>query len=90
MLQNIELPSRRTVFVDSWYVPIEEYVKSEFIEKKFKDSEYQNIKRMKSNRPFELDRIVLENGDWATDIWGEGELRYLFEKIVISTYENTD
>ena len=41
---------------------------------------YQLIKRMKSNRPFELDKIVLENGQWAENIWGEGELRYFLKK----------
>jgi ubiquinone/menaquinone biosynthesis C-methylase UbiE len=80
VLDSIGMPSRRTIFVDSWYVPVEDYVKSEFIEKKFSNLGYENIFRMKSNRSFELDKIVLENGKWAEDLWGEGELRYLLTK----------
>jgi len=80
VLESIGMPARRTIFVDSWYVPIEEYVKSEYIEEKFKNLKYQSIQRMKSNRPFELDKIVLENGEWAKDLWGEGELRYFLKK----------
>ena len=80
VLDSIGMPSRRTIFVDSWYVPVEDYVKSEFIEEKFSDLGYEKIYRMKSNRSFELDKIVLENGKWAEDIWGEGELRYFLLK----------
>jgi len=80
ILESIGMPSRRTIFVDSWYVPIEDHVKSEYVEDKFNEFGYQLIQRMKSNRPFELDKIVLENGQWAEDIWGEGELRYFLKK----------
>ncbi len=80
VLELIGMPSKRTIFVDSWYVPVEDYVTSSFIEGKFKNFDYKEIKRMKSNRSFELDKIVLENGKWAREIWGEGELRYLLTK----------
>ena len=52
----------------------------EFVEEKFRSFDYKEIKRMKSNRAFELDKIVLENDEWAKDIWGEGELRYFLTK----------
>ncbi len=80
VLDSIGMPSRRTIFVDSWYVPIEDYVTSEFVEEKFRSFDYKEIKRMKSNRAFELDKIVLENDEWAKNIWGEGELRYFLTK----------
>ena len=80
VLDSIGMPSRRTIFVDSWYVPVEDYVESKFIEDKFSNLEYENIYRMKSNRSFALDKIVLENGKWAKDLWGEGELRYFLTK----------
>ena len=80
VLNSIGMPSRRTIFVDSWYVPIEEYVTSQFVETTFKALGFDNIQRLKSNRSFELDKIVLENGKWAKDIWGEGELRYFLTK----------
>jgi ubiquinone/menaquinone biosynthesis C-methylase UbiE len=80
VLDSIGMPSRRTIFVDSWYVPVEDYVTSEFVEEKFRNFDYKEIQRMKSNRTFELDKIVLENGKWAKDIWGEGELRYFLTK----------
>ena len=79
-LNNIGMPSRRTIFVDSWYVPIEEYVESKYVENTFINNNFKNIKRLKSSRSFELDKIVLENGDWAKDMWGEGELRYFLTK----------
>ena len=80
VLDLIGMPARRTIFVDSWYVPVEDYVTSEFVHEKFSSFGYKEIKRMKSNRPFELDKIVLENNGWAEDIWGEGELRYFLTK----------
>ena len=80
VLESIGMPSRRTIFVDSWYVPVEDHVKSKYIENKLIKFNYQLIKRMKSNRPFELDKIVLENDQWAENIWGEGELRYFLKK----------
>jgi ubiquinone/menaquinone biosynthesis C-methylase UbiE len=80
VLESIGMPARRTIFVDSWYVPVEDYVKSEYIEEKFNKLKYRTIQRMKSSRAFELDKIVLENGDWAKDLWGEGELRYFLKK----------
>lgn len=80
VLDLIGMPARRTIFVDSWYVPVEDYVTSEFVQEKFSSFGYREIKRMKSNRPFELDKIVLENNGWARDIWGEGELRYFLTK----------
>ena len=80
VLNYIGMPSRRTIFVDSWYVPVEDYVTSEFVETTFGDLGFNKIQRLKSHRSFELDKIVLENGDWAKDIWGEGELRYFLIK----------
>jgi ubiquinone/menaquinone biosynthesis C-methylase UbiE len=80
VLNYIGMPSRRTIFVDSWYVPVEDYVTSEFVETTFGDLGFNKIQRLKSHRSFELDKIVLENGDWAKDIWGEGELRYFLTK----------
>ena len=80
VLNSIGMPSRRTIFVDSWYVPIEEYVESRHIEEYFNNKNYNKIFRLKSSRSFELDKIVLENGKWAKDMWGEGELRYYLNK----------
>ena len=80
VLNMIGMPARRTIFVDSWYVPIEEYVTSEFVETTFNGLNFDSVQRLKSNRPFELDKIVLENGSWAEDLWGEGELRYYLTK----------
>jgi len=80
VLDSIGMPSRRTIFVDSWYVPVEDYVTSKFVEEKFREFEYEGVQRMVSNRAFELDNIVMKNGQWAKDIWGEGELRYFLTK----------
>ena len=80
VLNSIGMPSRRTIFVDSWYVPIEEYIESKYIEDYFSNKNFQSVTRLKSSRLFELDKIVLENGDWAKDMWGEGELRYHLTK----------
>ena len=80
ILKSIGMPARRTIFEDSWYVPIEDHVTSEFVEKEFNDLDYAKVKRIVSPRDFELDKIVLDNGGVAKDVWGEGELRYFLIK----------
>ena len=77
VLKLYGMPSERTVFVDSWYVPIEEhvskkYLENYFIQKKLKFKKYDKalpieLESMKKNKFFNL-------------LYGDGELRYLIKK----------
>ena len=79
VLRDIGMPSRRTIFVDSWYVPIEDHVNKNNLEKWFKKNnflfeKYQNAKKT------ELE--FRENKDkFFKEMYGSGELRYKIKKI---------
>lgn len=78
VLRDIGMPAKRTIFVDSWYVPIEEHVNKARIEKwlnknKFSFIKYQNAKKI------ELE--YRENKDnYFQEMFGSGELRYFIKK----------
>ena len=49
VLNTIGMPARRTIFVDSWYVPIEDHINLNTLEKWFKKNKigfekYKNAK----------------------------------------------
>ena len=80
VLDLIGMPSRRTIFVDSWYVPIEDHCKSKIIEKSLKDLKFSYIERWKKGRKIELETVVFGKSKNSKDLWGEGELRYIVKK----------
>ena len=80
ILDLIGMPSKRTIFVDSWYVPIEEHMKSRSVEKLMYKLGFKDIKRWKKGRKIELESIVYSNNKFAKELWGEGELRYIVKK----------
>lgn len=81
VLDLIGMPSRRSIFTDSWYVPIEEHCKTDEIENIFKKLGYQNFKRWKKGRRIELESMVFgDNAESSELLWGNGELRYILKK----------
>ena len=80
VLDLIGMPSRRTIFVDSWYVPIEDHCKSNKIEKSLKKLKFNNIHRWKKGRKIELETVVFSKSIDSNELWGEGELRYIVKK----------
>lgn len=79
VLRDIGMPSRRTIFVDSWYVPIEEHVNKSKLEKWFKKN-YFLFKKYQNAKKTELE--FRENKDkFFKEMYGSGELRYIIKKL---------
>ena len=72
------MPAERTVFVDSWYVPIEEHVSKSFLESFFKKKKLSYFK-YKKGLPIELESMEA-NKNFKL-LYGDGELRYLVKKL---------
>lgn len=77
VLKLYGMPAERTVFVDSWYVPIEEHVSKSFLENYFK---YKNLKFKKYNKALPIELESMEKNKFFNLLYGDGELRYLIQK----------
>ena len=77
VLKLYGMPAERTVFVDSWYVPIEEHVSKRFLENFFKKKKL-NFFKYKKGLSIELESME-KNKDFKL-LYGDGELRYLVKK----------
>lgn len=77
VLKLYGMPAERTVFVDSWYVPIEEHVSKQFLENFFKKKKL-NFFKYKKGLSIELESME-KNKDFKL-LYGDGELRYLVKK----------
>lgn len=81
VLDLIGMPARRTIFIDSWYVLIEEHVRSESLEGYLTKLGFSKIERWKKGSTIELESMTFSNNaPHAKELWGEGELRYILEK----------
>lgn len=80
VLDLIGMPARRTIFIDSWYVPIEEHVNSESLEGYLTKLGFSKIERWKKGSIVELESMIFSDVPHAKELWGEGELRYILEK----------
>ena len=79
VLRDIGMPSRRTIFVDSWYVPIEEHVKKSKLENWFKKNNFL-FRKYSNAKKIELE--YRENKDkFFKEMYGSGELRYIIQKV---------
>ena len=77
VLDSIGMPSRRTIFVDSWYVPIEEYVDRKWLEN-YLSKKYSKIFRVDDTGDININSM--SNLQYSKEIWGDGELRYFISK----------
>ena len=75
--KKLWMPSRRTIFVDSWYVPVEEHIDKKKLENWFKKIKLvlQNIKAKKT----ELEYYENKYKNFH-ELFGNGELRYTIQK----------
>ena len=80
VLDMIGMPAKRTIFVDSWYVPIEDHISKKEIENSFKKLGFSKFNRWKKGRKIELESVVFSKKKDASNLWGEGELRYILNK----------
>jgi len=77
VLKMYGMPSERTVFVDSWYVPIEEHVSKKFLENFFKQKKLE-FKKYTKALPIELESM--RKNKYFKLLYGDGEHRYLVKK----------
>jgi len=78
ILKTIGMPNKRYVFADSWYVPIEEHVQRNWLEKFLSDLKYSKIQRIDSTGDKTIQSMTTQ--PLSTELWGDGELRYFLTK----------
>lgn len=78
-LNLIGMPARRTIFVDSWYVPIEEHINKQRLESWFKKNNFSFTKYINAKKT-ELEHLEFKEKDFK-EVYGNGELRYLITKL---------
>ena len=77
VLEIIGMPNKRYIFVDSWYVPIEEYVDRKWLEN-YLSKKYSKILRVDDTGDININSM--SNLQYSKEIWGDGELRYFISK----------
>lgn len=78
VLKNFGMPSRRTIFVDSWYVPVEEHIDKKKLEDWFKKNKISFTKYKKAKKT-ELEYYENKYKNFY-ELFGNGELRYTIQK----------
>ena len=78
ILKSIGMPSKRYVFADSWYVPIEEHVQRDWLETYLVDLKYSKIQRIDITGDDTIQSMF--NQPFSEELWGDGELRYFLKK----------
>lgn len=78
VLDMIGMPSKRYIFADNWYVPIENHLKRSWLEEHLKKQGYASVNRSDDNG----DKSVQDFNDTPEGraLWGDGELRYFITK----------
>ena len=79
VLDLIGMPSNRFIFMDNWYVPYERHCSHKEIYKILQSLGVKSIEKMKKGRKTDLETGLLNYKD-SKIIWGEGEIRLLFQK----------
>jgi len=79
VLKIIGMPGNRMIFMDTWYVPIEEHIARLELESAFARQNVSFLKLM-SQVPTDLDYALAQGIPGASIVWGEGEHRYLLER----------
>lgn len=78
-LDMINVPSERFIFMDNWYVPIENHLSHEMIENSLKKLGVSRIEKKISKNKFDLDYAIAKNHKYK-NMFGEGEIRFLIKK----------
>ena len=80
VMELIGLPRNRFIFMDSWYVPIEDHLGRDELEGQLADSGFSSFRKTdKGGSEFDLDRGLREFGEEGPVLFGEGEHRYVLE-----------
>ena len=78
ILKFLGMPSKRYIFVDSWYVPIEEHVERKQLENYLTSQNYSKIEKVQHTGTDNLNSM--SNQLYSKELWGDGELRYFLTK----------
>tara|TARA_B100001063_G_C16709692_1_gene527317 strand:+ start:122 stop:1153 length:1032 start_codon:yes stop_codon:yes gene_type:complete len=81
VLKLYGMPAERTIFVDTWYVPIEEHVSKRYLENYLKERNLKFEKYSKSSKPLSIELESMEGYKYYDVMYGDGELRYLIKKV---------
>ncbi|MEE2780198.1 MAG: methyltransferase domain-containing protein [Myxococcota bacterium] len=80
VMELIGLPKNRFIFMDSWYVPIEDHLGRDELEQQLTSVGFSSFKKTEQGgSEFDLDRALREFGDDGPMLFGEGEHRYVLE-----------
>jgi hypothetical protein len=80
VLRAMGMPSNRFIFCDTWYVPVETHTTREELEKMLSENGF-SYQKIISGNPFDLDKALEEDIPQAAAMWGEGEHRYMLERV---------
>ena len=81
VLKLYGMPAERSIFVDTWYVPIEDHVSKKFLENYLRKRNFKFKKYSKSSKPLSIELESMEGYKHYNLMYGDGELRYLIKKI---------
>ena len=80
VLRMIGMPANRFIFVDTWYVPIEEHISRDALESLLSATGFSHCEKMVSRRATDLDSAEIMDDPAFAAIWGDGEHRYVLRK----------
>jgi len=79
-LKMIGMPQNRFIFIDTWYVPVENHTKEKELLAMFDEIGF-DYKKVVGQNPFDIDNAIECNRfSQAIEMWGEGEHRYILTK----------
>jgi ubiquinone/menaquinone biosynthesis C-methylase UbiE len=79
ILDLINMPTNRFIFMDNWYVPIEQHCSHKQVVRIIKKLGVESITKVISKNKFDLE-YSLKKYPAGRKIWGEGEIRFLIKK----------
>ena len=80
VLRLIGMPGNRMIFMDTWYVPIEEHIARVDLETAFRNRNLA-FEKLPSQVEFDPDYALGQGIPGARAVWGEGEHRYLLKRL---------
>jgi ubiquinone/menaquinone biosynthesis C-methylase UbiE len=79
VLELLGMPGNRMIFMDTWYVPIEEHITRAKLESEF-DRHGLAYEKLKSRVETDLDSAIDHGIPGAAAVWGEGDHRYFLKQ----------
>ena len=80
VLEILNMPMERFIFMDNWYVPIEKHSKHVDIISFLKKHNVQSIEKVMSGDSTDLENAINNNKKHARPMWGEGDIRLFIKR----------